>query len=695
MRITQVVAVTVTAFTLMPGSVVAGAGVPQTMNYQGILKNSTGVPMPGSHSMTFRLYRDSTGGVPLWEEIRSVAVDSAGLFNALLGAVTPIPDSVFAASAYLATAVVPDAEMARRVPLSSVGYAYRVNSIDGAAGGSVTGDLYLTGKMGIGTAYGPLDKLHINGAIRWGNDGSAPYARSDEDASGLFIEHRGSGSWNEAMRIQASRSGDLTNYSQFVIDPTNGFAFMPVGTGNGNVGIGTTSPAHRLEVRSAIDGAQAAYIRTDATSGTNYGIDAEAMGSGAATNIAGWFAASGAAQNYAIIVPAGHGTVGIGTTSPRSDLDVNGAISAQGPLRVYGDLVNYHELRHNGTTGALEIAPIGGTDLVITNGSVGVGVSSPTAKLQVEGATVVNGPGGSANAITANTNGAYSGVAGINAGPGPGVYGESYATNGAFGAVTGKARADGGIGVYGETWSPGVALGSSVAIYGWAPASGASVGGAALGVLGRVNSYQGPGASVPAGVFGWATAATGVNAGLFGRTDSPDGFGVYSKGKLEVDGNINTNGVITVGSSSSKLSIGTYTASRILTVVQNSATDPIADAWTTYSSRRWKENIVPITGALDKVSHLRGVYFDWKATGKHDLGMVAEEVGEVLPEIVQFEDNGKDAQSLDYSRLTAVLIEAVKELKVENDSLRGRLSRLEGVGRANAVGSAPASGGSY
>src|SRR5207302_1684396 len=69
----------------------------------------------------------------------------------------------------------------------------------------------------------------------------------------------------------------------------------------GNVGIGTTAPGYKLEVRSTNTG-QASYIRSDATTGTNYGIDAEAMGSGATTNVGGYFTASGGTNNYALIV---------------------------------------------------------------------------------------------------------------------------------------------------------------------------------------------------------------------------------------------------------------------------------------------------------------------------------------------------------------------------------------------------------
>ena len=116
--------------------------------------------------------------------------------------------------------------------------------------------------------------------------------------------------------------------------------------------------------------------------------------------------------------------------------------------------------------------------------------------------------------------------------------------------------------------------------------------------------------------------------------------------------------------------IGTTAAGNILAVQQSSTTDPIADAWTVYSSRRWKTNIGLIEGAIDKIQRLRGVSFEWKANGKHDIGLIAEEVGEIIPEVVVYEENGTDAKSVDYARLVAVLIEAVKEQQRQLDELR-------------------------
>jgi hypothetical protein len=134
---------------------------------------------------------------------------------------------------------------------------------------------------------------------------------------------------------------------------------------------------------------------------------------------------------------------------------------------------------------------------------------------------------------------------------------------------------------------------------------------------------------------------------------------------------VNADGNIGIGV------FATTSVTNILTVEQYSATDPIADAWTTFSSRRWKRNIRPIEGALDKVMRLRGVRFNWEKTGQPDIGLIAEEVGKIIPEVVVYEENGEDAQSVDYARLVALLIEAVKAQQGEIDTLKAALRGRE------------------
>lgn len=97
-----------------------------------------------------------------------------------------------------------------------------------------------------------------------------------------------------------------------------------------------------------------------------------------------------------------------------------------------------------------------------------------------------------------------------------------------------------------------------------------------------------------------------------------------------------------------------------------------ANAWTTYSSIRWKENVQTIPDALDKVMGLRGVYFDWKAEngGGRDIGFIAEEVGELVPELVSWETDAAlrgYAQSLKYDRIAALAVNAIQELRLEKD----------------------------
>ncbi len=102
-----------------------------------------------------------------------------------------------------------------------------------------------------------------------------------------------------------------------------------------------------------------------------------------------------------------------------------------------------------------------------------------------------------------------------------------------------------------------------------------------------------------------------------------------------------------------------------------------ANAWKTYSSERWKRNIETIENAMDKVRQLRGVSFDWTESGSHDIGLIAEEVGRVIPEIVDYEANGTDAKSLAYDRLVALLIEALKEQDIRIAELEQALARQD------------------
>ena len=95
------------------------------------------------------------------------------------------------------------------------------------------------------------------------------------------------------------------------------------------------------------------------------------------------------------------------------------------------------------------------------------------------------------------------------------------------------------------------------------------------------------------------------------------------------------------------------------------------------SSRRWKTNIHTLQGALSKVEQLRGVSYERKDSGRHEIGVIAEEVGQVVPEVVSYEKNGKDAAGVDYSHLTALLIEATKEQQAQIRTQQAKMKAQE------------------
>ena len=94
------------------------------------------------------------------------------------------------------------------------------------------------------------------------------------------------------------------------------------------------------------------------------------------------------------------------------------------------------------------------------------------------------------------------------------------------------------------------------------------------------------------------------------------------------------------------------------------------DNVTAFSDERLKDNIETIENGLDKVEQLRGVTYT--RDEKESIGVIAQEVEKILPEIVLTADDEMGTKSVDYSRLTAVLIEAVKDLSARVKELEGK-----------------------
>ena len=98
-----------------------------------------------------------------------------------------------------------------------------------------------------------------------------------------------------------------------------------------------------------------------------------------------------------------------------------------------------------------------------------------------------------------------------------------------------------------------------------------------------------------------------------------------------------------------------------------------ATSITETSSITLKENISPIENALESIANLAGVVYDRKdGSSKCEAGLIAEEVNKVLPNLVTKDVEG-NPEGVNYTKLTAYLIEAVKSLKSDLDEIKGKL----------------------
>ena len=137
------------------------------------------------------------------------------------------------------------------------------------------------------------------------------------------------------------------------------------------------------------------------------------------------------------------------------------------------------------------------------------------------------------------------------------------------------------------------------------------------------------------------------------------------------------NGIIS-GSSTSTGSFGHLVIAKDAHIGEDVLADGDVVAYNS-SDIRLKDNIQVIQGSLDKIDGIRGVEFDWneKSPGwakerGHDVGVVAQEIQKVLPEIVTERTNGY--LGVDYKRIIPLLIESIKELKQEVEDLKKKVS---------------------
>ncbi len=379
----------------------AYAQIPNELNYQGVLTDAVGDAVPdGTYSIVFRLYDVPSGGTHLWQETDPAVQVTKGIFNVLLGSITPL-NLPFDEQYYLGISVEGEPELVPRIPLTSAAYAYRAMGVVGS-----TNYIPPTGDVGIGT-LSPDDPLHVyeeyNGTVTINVENPSTGTASAEGIE--FTDENGS---NAGLRAFDPAHPTSPNYMHLYNNRTNGEIHLitlgqrrMVVNNAGDVGIGTPSPLERLDVNGGIkvglsSGTNAGTIRwtgsdfegytgsdwmsfTDTGSGT---LPAGANGYTLRHNGSDWVATSTIYNN---------GTqVGIGTTSPGAGLVLAKGGDMWNPSigiwntdsdmewrMMVADDSDFHIVKLSGST----FTPFTATD----EGYTGIMTTTPESKLHVAG----------------------------------------------------------------------------------------------------------------------------------------------------------------------------------------------------------------------------------------------------------------------------------------------------------------------
>jgi YVTN family beta-propeller protein len=189
----------ITVIVLLLFAALAWGAIPQTINYQGYLKNTDGTPVSSAVNVVFSLYTSSSGGSALWSETRSVTPVN-GIYSAQLGSVTPFPANLFANDTlWLGVKVGSDVEMTPRQQMTTAPYAFRAATADSAA---AIGGLTLANLDG---RYNDPTQSHATAqqiaTLRWdqATGGNGPYTVGTNpralafDGASIWVANHGDG----------------------------------------------------------------------------------------------------------------------------------------------------------------------------------------------------------------------------------------------------------------------------------------------------------------------------------------------------------------------------------------------------------------------------------------------------------------------------------------------------------------------
>jgi len=240
------------------------AQVPHLINYQGYITDDGGTPIDGTVEITFSVWDAATGGTQLWTETHSSVSVDEGLFNVLLGSITPMGyGGIPTGSLWLGIKVGSDPEMTPRQQITTVGFALianeanNANTLDGkdsdefgdghsldAADGSPTDAVYVDndGNVGVGTSV-PDVEFVIGTPL---NTGWVIPALTVGGVNGAAVEV-GDGTYNISMEAT-----DYMGFARIRVADNSAYNGGDLFFDCGNVGIGTGTPDYKLDVQGDI-----------------------------------------------------------------------------------------------------------------------------------------------------------------------------------------------------------------------------------------------------------------------------------------------------------------------------------------------------------------------------------------------------------------------------------------------------------
>jgi hypothetical protein len=186
--------------------------------------------------------------------------------------------------------------------------------------------------------------------------------------------------------------------------------------------------------------------------------------------------------------------------------------------------------------------------------------------------------------------------------------------------------------------------------------------------------------------FGDGSKLSNTGASISTNTTNQAQFITYVTGTGSTSGfGVTTTGLV-FNPSSNSLGIGTTNPTSKLTVQGNISVSGFstfsgdvfvtgiitATDYDSASDIRLKENIQKIDNPIDKIIRIDGVTFDWKSNNKSSMGVIAQNIEKVLPQLV----HGEDSKTVNYNGIIGLLIECVKTQQEQIDNLNRRLDDL-------------------